>query len=306
MNAVLQRIARDRAYYALVFPALALYLVIGFYPFIQTFILSFYRWDGISPEREFVWLRNYWDIFVDNPVWWRSVLNAGIVAAAALVGQNGFALLLAILVDQYVKRWKGFYRVFFFLPPMLSVIVVGIVWRWILDGNFGILNQVLAGLGLEQHARSWLAEPATALACVTFVICWQGFGYAFLLFLAGLQGIPKSFYEAAEIDGANAFQKFKVVTWPLLNSVTKIVAILTVLGTLQAFGIVVVMTSGGPGYHTEVPVLRIYKEAFESYHFGYATAMSAVLGLLLMSVSFLQYRLIKNPVTAARPRTKTL
>jgi ABC-type sugar transport system permease subunit len=295
MNGFLQKLNKDKIYYLFVGPALALYLVIGFYPFISTFLLSFYKWDGISSHKEFVWLRNYWDIFLHNPVWWRSVLNAGIIALVALAGQNGFALLLAILVDQYVKRGKGFYRVMFFLPPMLSVIVVGIVWRWILDGNFGILNRLLTSFGFGAYARSWLAEPTTALASIVFVICWQGFGYAFLLFLAGLQGIPKSLYEAADMDGASDFEKFRIVTWPLLMSVTKIVTILTVLGTLQAFGIVVVMTNGGPGYHTEVPILRIYKEAFESYHFGYATAMSAILGMILMIISFVQYRMIKNP-----------
>ncbi len=298
MNNFLQKLNRDKSYYLFVAPALLVYLLIGFYPFIQTFLLSFYKWDGISSHKEFVWFRNYADIFFRNPVWWRSVMNAGIVALVALAGQNGFALLLAILVDQYVKRGKGFYRVMFFLPPMLSVIVVGIVWRWILDGNFGILNRFLLKAGLAAYTRSWLAEPTTALASIVFVICWQGFGYAFLLFLAGLQGIPKSLYEAADMDGASDFEKFRIVTWPLLMSVTKIVTILTVLGTLQAFGIVVVMTNGGPGYHTEMPILRIYKEAFESYHFGYATAMSAVLGLILMIISFLQYRMIKNPKNA--------
>lgn len=291
----LQRLYRDKAYYSFIAPALALYLLIGFYPFVQTIILSFYKWDGIAQVKEFVWFRNYWDILFHNPVWWRSVLNAGFIAIVALLGQNSLALLLAVLVDQYVRWGKSFYRVMFFLPPMLSVIVVGIVWRWILDANFGILNTVLKTIGLEHNVRAWLAEPATALATVAAVICWQGFGYAFLLFLAGLQGISKDFYEVAEIDGANDIQKFRIVTWPLLIPVTKIVSILTILGTLQAFGIVVVMTNGGPGYHTEVPVLRIYKEAFESYHFGYATAMSAILGLILIMASFIQYRLIKNP-----------
>jgi ABC-type sugar transport system permease subunit len=290
----LEELSQTKIYYFLIAPALIIYLLIGFYPFLQTFQLSFYKWDGISRTREFVWFRNYWDILFNNRVWWTSVYNAGLIAAAAMVLQNGFALLLAVLVDQHIKRGKGFYRVMFYLPPMLSVIVVGIVWRWILDSNFGILNRMLESIGLEQYSRAWLSDPMTALGCVTLVICWQGFGNAFLLFLAGLQGIPKSFYEAAEIDGANEYQKFKIVTLPLLASTTKIIMILTVLGTMQAFGIILVMTSGGPGYHTEVPVLRIYKEAFESYNFGYATAMSAILGMILASLSFVQYRVIKK------------
>lgn len=293
-RSLLEELSQAKIYYLLIAPALIIYLVIGFYPFLQTFQLSFYKWDGISRTREFVWLRNYWDILFHNRVWWTSVYNAGLIAVAAMVLQNSFALLLAVLVDQHIKRGKGFYRVMFYLPPMLSVIVVGIVWRWILDSNFGIVNHFLGSIGLGEYARAWLSDPMTALGCVTLVICWQGFGNAFLLFLAGLQGIPKSFYEAAEIDGANEYQKFKIVTVPLLASTTKIIMILTVLGTMQAFGIILVMTGGGPGYHTEVPVLRIYKEAFESYNFGYATAMSAILGLILAGLSFAQYRVIKR------------
>lgn len=288
------KIYLTRAYYFLIAPAVLIYLVIGFYPFVQTFILSFYAWDGISLHKEFVFFRNYIDILFRNAIWWRSVFNAVIIAGIALVFQNSLALFLAVLVGQRIRRLKGFYRVMFYLPPMLSVIVVGIIWRWILDSNFGVLNQLLESMNLGQFARAWLSSPATALGCVTLVICWQGFGNAFLLFLAGLQGIPDSFYEAAEIDGANEFQKFKIVTVPLLASATKIILILTILGTMQAFGTVLVMTGGGPGYHTEVPVLRIYKEAFESYRFGYATAMSAVLGIILASLSFLQYKIIRK------------
>jgi len=286
----------DRAYYFLIAPALIIYLVIGFYPFLQTFQLSFYKWDGLAPVKEFVFFQNYVDILFNNPVWWRSVFNAGYIAVIALILQNGFALLLAVLVGQHVKKGKGFYRVIFFLSPMLSVIVVGIVWRWLLDQHYGLINHALGMVGLEEYALAWLSNPKTALACVTMVICWQGFGYAFLLFLAGLQGIPESYYEAAEIDGANEYQKFKIVTFPLLASTTKIISILTVLGTMQAFGIVLVMTAGGPGYHTEVPVYRIYKEAFESYNFGSATAMSAILGIILVSLSFIQYKFIKKKV----------
>lgn len=292
----LYKLYLTRASYFLIAPAVMIYLVIGFYPFIQTFILSFYTWDGISPHKEFVFFRNYIDILFRNAIWWRSVFNAVIIAGIALVFQNSLALFLAVLVGQRIRRLKGFYRVMFYLPPMLSVIVVGIIWRWILDSNFGVLNLFLESMNLGQFAHTWLSSPATALGCVTLVICWQGFGNAFLLFLAGLQGIPNSFYEAAEIDGANEFQKFKIVTLPLLASATKIILILTILGTMQAFGTVLVMTGGGPGYHTEVPVLRIYKEAFESYRFGYATAMSAVLGIILASLSFLQYKIIRKKV----------
>src|SRR3989344_5801260 len=115
MRHLLRDLSRFRSYYLLIAPALLIYLVIGFYPFVETFKLSFYKWDGISPEKEFVWFRNYWDIFVNSPVWWHSIGNAGMIALVALVAQNSFALLLPVLVDQQIQRGKGFYRGMFYL-----------------------------------------------------------------------------------------------------------------------------------------------------------------------------------------------
>ena len=186
------------------------------------------------------------------------------------------------------------YRVIFFMPPMLSLIVVGYIWLWIYDGNYGILNHILRIIGLGEYARAWLSESRSALLSVAVSHCWRGFGFAFILFLAGLQTIPEQLYEAAKVDGAGRWNQFRYITLPLLVPVATIVSILTILGTMQIFDLIMAMTQGGPGFHTEVPITRIYKEAFSYYHFGYGTAMAVVFGGLLLILSMIQMETSKR------------
>lgn len=275
-----------------VLPALTVFFIFGLYPFIETFKISFFEWDGIAPSMSFVGLDNYIDIFFKNNVWWTSVGHAVFIAAFAMIVQNAIALFLAVLVYRDIRA-KRFYRMVFYIPPVLSLIVVGLIWRFIYNHEYGILNYWLRMVGLGNLARPWLADPNTALISVAIVQSWQGLGNAFLLFFAGLQVIPEELFEAAHVDGANAWRRFVHITIPSLIPVATMVSILTLLGTMQTFPLVIAMTNGGPGFHTEVPVTRIYKMAFESYHFGYATAEAVVLGIMLLILSLVQLRVSK-------------
>jgi ABC-type sugar transport system permease subunit len=201
--------------------------------------------------------------------------------------------LLALACDREIRA-KNFYRLIFFIPPVLSEVVVGLVWQWILDGNYGLLNYWLHGMGFSNLARNWLSDPQTALTAVAIVHSWKGFGWGFLIFLAGLQTIPRELYEAARVDGANAWQTFKNVTAPLMMPVAVLVAVLTILGSMQAFVLINSMTHGGPAYHTEVPVLRILDSMRGSSRFGYACAQGISFGVILMAISFMQYKLSKK------------
>ena len=221
------------------------------------------------------------------------MLNAGYITLIALTLQNILAFLLAWACDREI-RLKNFYRMIFFIPPVLSEVVVGLVWQWILDGNYGLLNGWLANLGLSQLARNWLSDPKTALTTVAIVHSWKGFGWGFLIFLAGLQTIPRELYEAGRVDGANAWACFKNITVPLMIPVTVLVAILTILGTMQGFVLIIAMTDGGPAYHTQVPVLRILAAMRGSSRFGYACAQGISFGVILMAISFIQYRFSKK------------
>lgn len=274
--------------YAFVLPAVAIFCIFYVIPFIWVFQLSLYEWDGILPTKVFVGFNNFKEVASDS-IWWKSMLNAGYITLIALTFQNALAFMLAWACDREIKM-KNFYRAIFFIPPVLSEVVVGLVWQWILDGNYGLLNGWLSNIGLGSLARNWLSNPDTALTAVSVVHCWKGFGWGFLIFLAGLQTIPRELYEAARVDGANALQSFKSITVPLMVPVMVLVSILTVLGTMQAFVLIIAMTGGGPAYHTQVPVLRVLASMRGSSRFGYACAQGIFFGVVLIIVSFIQYQ----------------
>lgn len=279
--------------YLFILPALLIFSIFYIYPFYKVFQLGLYDWDGIMPTKTFVGAGNFKEIFLEDNIWWRSMLNAGYITLIALTLQNALAFALAWACDREI-RLKNFYRLIFFIPPVLSEVVVGLVWQWILDGNYGVLNSWLIKLGLPNLVRNWLSDPRTAINCVAIVHSWKGFGWGFLIFLAGLQTIPKELYEAARVDGANAWESFKRITIPLMIPVAVLVGILTVLGTMQAFVLIIAMTGGGPAYHTQVPVLRILASMRYSSRFGYACAQGISFGLILVIVSFIQYRFSKK------------
>jgi len=279
--------------YMFVLPAVLIFSIFYIIPFIEVFRLGLYDWDGILPTKIFVGLDNFKEIFFQDKIWWQSMWNAGYITLIALTLQNALAFLLAWACDREI-RMKNFYRVIFFIPPVLSEVVVGLVWQWILDGHYGLLNSWLVKLGFHSLVRNWLSDPATALTTVAIVHSWKGFGWGFLIFLAGLQTIPRELYEAARVDGANAWVSFRKITIPLMIPVAVLVAILTVLGTMQAFVLIIAMTGGGPAYHTQVPVLRILASMRASSRFGYACAQGITFGVVLVIISFIQYRFSKK------------
>lgn len=278
--------------YFFITPAFLLFFVFSIYPLLKVFQLSVTNWDGISPSPTYVALENFKDLLT-NEVFWHSMSNAGIVTLLALTVQNLLALFLALLCDRDIKG-GNIYRVIFYLPPVLSGIVVGLIWSWIYDGNYGLLNNFLTLMGLGDLSRAWLSDSKTALFAVAVIHMWKGFGWGFVILLAGLQSIPRELYEAAKVDGANSWITFKNITIPLMIPVFILVSILTILGTMQIFDIIISTTGGGPGYHTEVPVTRIYKTMIGSSQFGYACAMGVVFGLILLAISMIQIRVSKT------------
>lgn len=279
--------------YIFVLPAVVIFVIFYIIPFYWVFQLGLYEWDGIMPTKIFVGLDNFKEIIFQDKIWWQSMLNAGFITVIALTFQNSIAFLLALACDREI-RLKNFYRVIFFIPPVLSEVVVGLVWQWILDGHYGLLNSWMIKMGLAQFTRNWLSDPSTALITVSIVHSWKGFGWGFLILLAGLQTIPRELYEAAHVDGAGAWHSFRNITIPLMVPVMILVAILTILGTMQAFVLIIAMTGGGPAYHTQVPVLRILASMRGSSRFGYACAQGISFGVVLMIISFIQYRFSKN------------
>ncbi len=292
MNETWLNIKEKSKAYFFILPACLMLALFYIYPFFKVFQLSFFSWDGISKNMIFVGFSQFKDILFSNPTWWKSMWHAGYITLLALTVQNGLALMLALFVDRNLKCGK-IYRVIFFLPPVLSGIVVGLIWNWIFNGDFGLLNHWLTQVGLGNISKAWLSDPKTALTCVAVIHMWKGFGWGFIILLAGLQNIPRSLYEAARIDGGSNWDIFRRVTVPLMIPVFVMVMILTVLGTMQIYDIIASTTGGGPGYHTEVPVSRIIARMLHSSQFGYSCAMGLVFGVVLVFLSIAQINVSK-------------
>ncbi|NQT22874.1 MAG: sugar ABC transporter permease [Candidatus Omnitrophica bacterium] len=293
MNGLLANFKDKGKAYLFILPAVAMLGLFYIYPFFKIFQLSLFEWDGISKTMSFVGFAQFHDIIFNNKIWWQSMWHATYITLLALILQNGLALMLALFVDRGIK-YGNVYRVIFFLPPVLSGIVVGLVWNWIFNGNYGLLNYWLTKIGLGHLATTWLSNPKTALTCVAVIHMWKGFGWGFIILLAGLQNIPRTLYEAARIDGASGWDVFKRITVPLMIPVFVLVMVLTVLGTMQIYDIIVSTTGGGPGYHTEVPVSRILARMLGNSQFGYACAMGIVFGVVLILLSIIQMNISKH------------
>jgi ABC-type sugar transport system permease subunit len=278
--------------YVFLVPALGLILVFTLVPFVQALLLSFQSWDGINPDAPYVGFANYQAV-LDDTIFWQSMKNAVFFGAVGFIVGTALSLGMALLVNR-VGRGRTFFRTAYYLPTVFSVVVVGLMFSWLLEPRVGIINRALGAVGLTGLQHNWLGDPATAAPAVAAVFIWYHWGFAFILFLAGLQDVPPELYEAASLDGAGAWSKFRYITWPELLPVTSVVCLLTLLGALQIFGTVQVMTNGGPGYHTQVPTLRIYTEAFTNYRYGTAAAMSVIFGGALILLALLQLRLTRR------------
>ncbi|WP_248923920.1 carbohydrate ABC transporter permease [Paenibacillus hamazuiensis] len=284
MNGVLKVSLRTIAIFIL--PCFILYAWIVFAPIFLSFYYSFSEWSGVGLPK-FVGLRNYSEMFTNDPVFWPSVYRTFIFALFSVL-EVPFALLVAILLTRFVKR-PNFLVSSYFLPVILSVVVIGQLWKSIYNPASlgGMLNSILVELGLGSWAKSWLTDPDIAIYAVIFVALWQYLGYHVLIQFTGVQNIPSELYEAAKIDGADGFKADWHITLPLVMPVLKISIILAITGSLKAFDLIVVMTAGGPANSTEVVSTHLYNMGFLSFKYGYGSAISVFLVLECLLITAL-------------------
>ena len=284
-------VRRQQARYAVLFiaPALLIYLAFMIYPFLNTIYLSFTNWNGIAPDKEWVGLSNYVRIFqeggalqafINNIVW----VLIGTIAPVVL------GLFEALLV------WSGaraslLFRTLFFLPFVLPLVVVGIVWQWIYHPLFGILNKVLDGAGLDGVSRGWLADPHTALYAVLIAAIWGATGFCFLILHASLQNVDVSTVEAAMIDGAGWFRRAWSVVIPQIGPQLTMVTAVTLIGGFAVFDIIFVMTGGGPGNASQVLATYTYKTAFQQNEAGFGSALAMLITILSLVSAIVFVRL---------------
>ncbi len=268
--------------------AVLLFTVFVMAPFFVGIYTSFFRWDGFSAMK-FNGIKNYLYVFRDE-IFWKAIKNTFVYAILVTVFKNVIAFFLAsILVKNFFG--KTVFRTAIYIPVTLSYIVIGILWTWIYNPTFGLLNSLLTALGLERLIVGWLSDANVALFSVIAVDIWKWIGYHMVLYIAGLQGVPKDLYEAAEIDGAGRLAKLRYVTIPMVNATIVINVLMSITGAFVSnYDIVYIMTNGGPYHSTEVSLTYIMKTAFTDSNFGKANAMSVVLFLMVLVFGFIQLR----------------
>ncbi len=276
-----------------VVPGLLMYGLFVLWPYTQALYVALTDWSGMTPEKNFIGLDNFTRLFRDDKFWNALKHNFQFLIVLPLTILP-IALLFAALTTQKLGtvRGSGFYRFLFFAPEVLSVVVICVLWSFVYHPTIGLLNALLERIGLEALTRTWLGSPSTVLWAIAGVIVWSGVGFYMILFMAGIQGIPSDFYEAATLDGAGRWRQFRDITFPLLRNQIQIAMVFLGIGALDMFALVQVMAEGGgPSRGADVVARYMYDAAFTQSRFGYATAMGVVLLVLTLVLSLITIKL---------------
>lgn len=279
-------IKKNKSGYLFILPAFLLYSLFFTYPFLQSVFISMTSWNGVDASKEFIALGNYSRMFSDGLVW-TSLKHNLIWVVIGTTAPIVIGLFLAVLLSSEKTKGSIFFRVIYFMPVMLSPAVVGIIWGWIYNPIFGMLNKVLDGIGLGFLSRGWLGDPNLALYMVLLAAIWSYFGFCLVVLIAGMQNIDNELYDAAKIDGANAWQQFVNVTIPQLSSVLTMIVAYTMIGGFNVFDIVYVMTAGGPANSTEVIATYTYRQSFQLNSVGYGASLSMIMTLISLAASYI-------------------
>jgi len=281
----------DRAAWWFVAPALLVIAVFFFLPIVAALLISLTDFDIYAladlANLRFVGFGNYLKL-LQTPSFWQALGNTLYFVAAGVPLSIGASLGAALLLHSRLTRFKPFFRTALFAPVVTTLVAVAVIWRYLLNTRYGLLNYALSGLGIDPI--DWLGDPHWAMPAIILFAVWKNFGYNMIIFLAGLQSIPEELYEAARIDGASVWRQFASVTLPMLSPVVMLVGILTIAGYFQLFAEPYVMTQGGPLQSTVSVLYFMYEEGFKWWNLGSASAVAFVLFLLIFAVTALQLR----------------
>jgi len=289
-QAISFKITTTAAYFFLA-PALSAIFIFFFIPVIAAFIISFTDFDiytlGNFSTLRFIGFENYIKLFNDD-LFWTALGNTFYFVVVAGPLSIAVSLTAALMLNSKLVKFKSLFRLAYFLPVVTTLVAVAIVWRFIYHPNFGILNFFLGLIGI--NPIDWLGDPDWAMPSIILLAIWKNFGYNMIIFIAGLQNIPEELYEAAEIEGANAFQKFKHITLPMLAPTTIFVSIITMIGYFQLFAEPYVMTQGGPLNRTLSIVQYMYQEGFRWWNMGYSASIAFVLFIIIFIGTLIQFK----------------
>lgn len=278
---------------ALVVPGLAVLVFAIFVPIGYSVFYSLTNWSGFG-KPHLVGMDNYATILTDDPVFWTSLGNALILVLATVFVQNPLAFFLAAVLARLSARWSRNLRTLFFVPAVLSVVVITALWVNLLNPNYGVVNKVLESVGLGGIARAWLADPQTALGAVIWIITWAGFGWALLFYYTGLMTVPAELNEAAAIDGASGWQRYWKVVIPTMMPTISAVIVIDVISCLKQMEIIFLSTQGGPGQVTQFIAVYLYQKAFSASEYGYGNALSVLFVAVAIGLTLLVQRLLRT------------
>ncbi|NLS42330.1 sugar ABC transporter permease [Bacillus subtilis] len=279
--------------YLFLVPALV-FLLFVYIPIFENVFLSLFQWSSFSPEKTFIGLKNYVELFHD-PVFYQALTNNVLYAVISIVCQVfGGLILAAVLEDKLVRKWSPFFRTVFFLPVVISMTVIALLFDFIYNPETGLLNQLLQAIGLDQLTRAWLGDDSTAMLSVIFVSQWQSVGYIAMLYIVSIQKIPDELYEAARLDGAGKIQQFFHITIPQTKEMSFVAVVMTLTGAFTVFNEPYILTGGGPGNASEVLSTFLYKSAFTKDMMGYASAIATVVLIITLALSLMQMKFFKT------------
>ncbi|WGS63945.1 carbohydrate ABC transporter permease [Marinitoga aeolica] len=275
-------------------PFLIIFLIFGVFPIVYSFFMSFTDYSGINPHYNFIGLSNYIRAFHDE-VFLIALKNTFIFVLGTIPFTTTFSLLLALLINSKYLPLKDLFKAGFFLPSVISMVVISTIWTYLYSAN-GFFNNMMKLFGMNALGTSWLASTKTALLSIMIMDIWAAIGYYTILFLAGLQGIPNEVYEAASIDGASKKQIFFNITLPLLKPTLFFIISLNTIRSFQIFAEIFTMTGGGPSNSTQTVVHYLYQTSFRQFDMGYASALAYILMAIIMFFTIIQKRLLRSDI----------
>ena len=273
-------------------PPLIVFSIFVLIPLINSFYYGFTNWNGFNTDYDFVGLENYTRIASDN-LFQNSIFNTVIWLISAILIPTILGLLLALLIDSQV-RGSNFFKSIFYLPICLSAVVVGQIWIWIYQQEWGLLNTIINLFRENSFEYAWLSKPDSSLYSVIIAWSWQQTALSMVIYLAGLTSIPKNLLEASQIEGANIIQRTFFIVIPLLIPATIIVVALSMINSLKGFDILYIMTEGGPFHSSDTLAMHMYNESFRKYRMGYGSAISVVLFLIAVTIIGIYFRQLKK------------
>lgn len=284
----------NRGYYWFLIPGFILFLIFVMLPFVANIYLSFTRWSGVGIP-EFIGLKNYLRA-IDDFNFWLSLKNNVVIIVVLTTIPTIIALFLAVFLFQFVavkvgKTTANLFKAGFYLPQIIPVAIIGVIWKWILQPNWGALNVILEKIKLGSLAQNWLGDPGYALGAVLVVMVWFQIGYPLVIFMSALQRIDPQIYESARDDGAKGLRMFLSITLPLISPEFYVVVLTTIIYSLKIFGPIFALTRGGPGNATMVASYFSYKNFFEFSNVGYGATMSTIISLIIMLITVVYIKL---------------